>query len=120
MATCSECPASLLGAGRGRRQCSESCRHHARIRQGREYRLRLRERVYAHKVAIGCGRCGFNAHGAALDWHHPNDDKERRLTVKSYFTPLGVAERAKCILICANCHRIEHNEDRKIESNGDV
>lgn len=48
--------------------------------------------------------------GAALDWHHPEANKERRITVRSYFSKLGVQERKKCVLLCANCHREEHSK----------
>ena len=74
--------------------------------------------IWQEKCALGCSRCGYNEHGSALDWHHPTGDKERRLTVLGYFSPLQAVERAKCVLLCANCHRIAHNE--KIAENGDV
>lgn len=106
---------------------SPGAKYHAECSQAmasdrdRQRRRVLRQRIWDHKVAIGCQRCGFAAHGAALDWHHPDGDKERRLSVRTYFTALGAAERAKCVLLCANCHRIEHaDEDGKIAENGDV
>ena len=67
-----------------------------------------RVRIWQEKRALGCSRCGYNEHGAALDWHHPAQDKERRFTVRGYYSALQTLERAKCILLCANCHRVEH------------
>jgi hypothetical protein len=59
----------------------------------------------------GCIRCGFKGYPAALDFHHPNGDKEFSIgkAVNECRLPaLVVAEIAKCELLCANCHRIEH------------
>lgn len=63
------------------------------------------------KIERGCDICGYNKNAAALEWHHPNQDKEnnpgdllRSGKIKEYKT-----EIAKCILVCANCHREIHN-----------
>lgn len=76
-------------------------------------------RVFEHKESLGCSICGYNKCGAALDWHHidPNS-KERKLGIRSYFSKLGIEERAKCILVCANCHRELHFKER--QSNKEV
>lgn len=68
-----------------------------------------------HKESLGCSICGYNKCGAALDWHHiDHTTKERRISVRTYFSPKGEAERAKCILLCSNCHRELHWRERKI------
>lgn len=63
------------------------------------------------KIERGCDICGYNKNAAALEWHHPNQDKEnnpgdllRSGKIKEY-----KIEIAKCILVCANCHREIHN-----------
>lgn len=65
------------------------------------------------KLARGCDRCGYNKCAQALEWHHPNKDKDAdpstilmNRSVKSFDRYLQ--EIAKCILLCANCHREEH------------
>ena len=60
---------------------------------------------------LKCKICGFN-HPAALDFHHINP-KEKFKTVSdlkwsgcSHET--FIAEIEKCDVLCSNCHRIEH------------
>jgi hypothetical protein len=65
-------------------------------------------KVNDHKCSIGCKFCGYNKYGGALEWHHPNGDKEYIFRTSGYFGPKATAERAKCILLCSNCHREEH------------
>jgi len=61
-----------------------------------------------------CQKCGFS-HPAALDYHHKSDDKEFSIAdavAKGYSKARILKEAAKCVLICANCHRIEHFNKR--------
>lgn len=112
---CRLCGGLMPWPSQGKRYCSEVCR-----KLVRKNKLRLRQReeqeeIWRHKRSIGCQHCGYNKHGAALDWHHPNKNKERIITAYSYFNKLGSLERDKCILLCSNCHRIEHVRITNIE-----
>ena len=119
-ASCPICKKQIpVGVICGKVFCSEECRVKAHREQDKQRRTKLQQRVTEHKESIGCSKCGYNRCGAALDWHHPDDNKERRITIRSYFTLLGEQERAKCILLCANCHR-EITWGEKIQVNGDV
>ncbi len=54
-----------------------------------------------------CQLCGYDKYFGALDFHHTNPkDKSFALSVKglSYSWSSLVAEAAKCILLCKNCH----------------
>ncbi len=63
-----------------------------------------------------CVRCGFSSHIAALEFHHPNDDKKFNLgEVKNKKWKSIVEELDKCELICSNCHRIEHSKYDSID-----
>jgi hypothetical protein len=77
------------------------------------------KRVLKHKEGLGCSICGYNKCGAALDWHHVDPStKGMKLGIRSYFSKLGEAERNKCILVCANCHReIHFYEKQEAKSN---
>lgn len=73
------------------------------------------QKLEKEKISRGCDICGYNVCGAALEWHHVNNDKE--------FAPssIGVCnwetlekyrkETQKCQLLCSNCHREIHNKD---------
>jgi hypothetical protein len=62
-----------------------------------------------HKVSLGCRECGYAKFGGALEWHHPDGDKDHDPA-----DAIGISwerylkEAAKCILLCANCHREAH------------
>jgi hypothetical protein len=56
-----------------------------------------------------CQCCGFNQHYSALEFHHLDPkEKEFNLTITNYGWDKLVAEVSKCILLCANCHRMVH------------
>ena len=65
-----------------------------------------------YKKTIECVRCGFN-HPAALDFHHidPNiklfqisSINKNKINKNKIFNEID-----KCIVLCSNCHRIEHS-----------
>lgn len=77
--------------------------------QFRRYDLRKKELIYS--MGGGCSVCGYNKNYAALDFHHLRDKSfnlDARRIGNSSFEALK-AEAAKCILLCANCHREEHS-----------
>ena len=79
-----------------------------------ERRRQLNEWVKSCKVARGCSRCP-EKHFACLDWHHLNsDDKEigiQRAVRNGYGRERLQQEMDKCIVLCSNCHRKEHNPE---------
>lgn len=88
----------------------------------RAARKRSLMRYVAHqeKLQRGCDKCGYNSCAAALEWHHPNDDKNFNPSEK-----LGTGtlkdlkqyreETKDCNLLCANCHREEHFLDKELQ-----
>ena len=59
------------------------------------------------KLAAGCIDCGYKAHPAALDFDHVRGEKRFGLggtQIRSWKVIL--AELAKCVVRCANCHRV--------------
>lgn len=111
-APCYICGGPMPWPSPGRKYCSGTCRSvgEKALMKGynKAWRTKVKRKVWTHKENIGCSHCKYNKHGVALEWHHPAGDKERRLTPGNYFNKIGKAERDKCVLLCANCHRIEH------------
>jgi hypothetical protein len=64
-----------------------------------------------------CARCG-NDDYRVLCWHHPNpDEKEMSIGVVSNSVRWErvMAEVAKCVCLCANCHIIVHKENEELK-----
>ncbi len=65
-----------------------------------------------YKASLKCEKCGFS-HPAALDFHHI-DPKTKKFSV-SLSNAVNKdrdeveEEIKKCIILCSNCHRIEHS-----------
>ena len=64
-----------------------------------------------YKANQSCERCGFS-HPAALQFHHrdPKTKKHQvcRMVSSGHSVKAILAEIAKCEVLCANCHHIEH------------
>ena len=84
-----------------------------KIDRDKLYRKLIGNIINEEKLERGCDRCGYNKCAAALEWHHPNNDKLANpgdcLRSNGYngFI-LYKQEITKCELLCANCHREEH------------
>jgi len=65
------------------------------------------------KSTLKCVHCGFS-HPAALDFHHVVKSKTNRrvhVLLRNYAYKALEEELKKCIVLCANCHRIHHHEE---------
>ena len=66
------------------------------------------------KATLNCTKCNFS-HSAALDFHHvdPNlkEGNIHRFVANGQFKK-AYEEIKKCIVLCANCHRIHHHEEK--------
>ncbi|MFB6080418.1 MAG: hypothetical protein ABEJ81_05415 [Haloferacaceae archaeon] len=71
---------------------------------------RLRAWTYAYKGDRGCQRCG-ETDPIRLQFHHVTDDTRMgvgAMIAYSYPADDVLAEVERCIVLCANCHRVEH------------
>ena len=77
-------------------------------------RLAKRTAWLEYKKTLCCVKCGQN-HPAALDFHHivydPNNRKLSALLRNNAYNKI-LAEVKKCIVLCANCHRVHHFDER--------
>jgi hypothetical protein len=66
------------------------------------------------KKTLQCTKCGF-AHPAALDFHH-EDPEQKEYNVHKLVSNKRFAkayeEIKKCTVLCANCHRIHHYNEK--------
>lgn len=74
---------------------------------------RYRDRWREYKATLSCINCGFN-HPAALDFHHvvksPDNQSVNQLLRKDAFKA-AMEETKKCVVLCANCHRVHHHDE---------
>ena len=77
---------------------------------------KIKERLkwYIFKATLKCTACGYS-HIACLDFHH-EDPSTKKGSVHQFISNGQFAkayeEIKKCIVLCANCHRIHHHEER--------
>ena len=80
-----------------------------RSERGKRRSVLLQNKNNSYKKALGCSICGYDKCGAALEWHHTEDNKlENPSNVLKRSWEAYLEETSKCILVCSNCHREIH------------
>lgn len=103
---CSQCDAPAI---EGTRMCAK---HKALFQNRASIRRKiLRDWCNNYKKSHPCARCGFTDY-RALQFHHVDPIQ------KNFEIGIGIVDRIsiedlqkeveKCIILCANCHMIEH------------
>jgi hypothetical protein len=81
-----------------------------------EKRSSMKKEWRAYKATLYCTKCGFS-HPAALDFHHV-DPSNKTGSVNNLVSDgrhkAALEEVKKCIVLCANCHRIHHHDERQL------
>ena len=81
----------------------------------RAHKRRLKAKINAIKLELGCEICGYNEHVAALDFDHLDPSKKEFNIGVAAQESKGwgriQAEIEKCRVLCANCHRIHTYEN---------
>jgi 5-methylcytosine-specific restriction endonuclease McrA len=59
-----------------------------------------------------CQKCGYSAYAGALEFHHTNPaKKDFQIGAKGTRSFESIKkELLKCVLLCSNCHKEEHNK----------
>jgi phage FluMu gp28-like protein len=69
-----------------------------------------------YKKQLSCSDCG-ESRSATLDFHHikpcKSDKKIHKLVSDGHTKARLLKEIEKCVVLCSNCHRIHHHEERK-------
>lgn len=87
-----------------------------RIERSKKRRQELVEWYREYKKTLHCEDCG-ESHPATLEFHHLDPSQKdvnisRLIAVSSSLRRLK-EEMAKCVVLCANCHRIRHWNERQ-------
>ena len=103
--------------------CKECCNAQARAKhkpgkRSEQQKKRVQQnKVKAIKYKEGkCQKCGIEYNGtnaAVFDFHHlePNTKEKNPASLMDNGWDKIKQEIDKCILLCSNCHRLEHSEE---------
>jgi hypothetical protein len=79
-------------------------------------RTKIRDWLDEYKSKLVCSKCG-ERHPACLDFHHKNsktkDFSVGNVSAWGWGKEKILREIEKCIVLCSNCHRKVHFEDKK-------
>lgn len=89
--------------------------HIRNVRKQKEHYTQI-HRNYISSLNLKCSNCGFD-HPGALDFHH-RDRLEKDLSISDMIlrgTSLNKIKKEidKCDVLCSNCHRILHWNERQ-------
>lgn len=81
-------------------------------RESQKRKIAKRKQFNAElKAGIPCAHCGGTFPPICMDWHHRDPTTKSRKRLFNMGKAAFLAEIAKCDLLCANCHRIHHNQE---------
>lgn len=107
----------------GSKNC-RTCQHEAvkrykaknpdREREGdRLRRQAIQEWLRELKLASGCVDCGYNANVDALEWDHVDPEQKLCWVGRNNTWASVKREMDKCVVRCANCHKIRTMEQHR-------
>lgn len=107
------------------KKCSLLCRNCHQEKHSKEYigtRCReLKNKFLEIKGVDRCEKCGFKGENtSSLDFHHKNKEEKDFSIGNAYrfITDYGekiIKEIEKCVVLCSNCHAIEHFNFKRLE-----
>ena len=100
VATCRVC---MSQAKRGWYQRNRKARQEAQNKRNRE-----RKRFWIERLGGKCEDCGGTFHESCYDFHHLGEKDTNPSVVLNRSYERQEEEMSKCVLLCANCHRVRH------------
>ena len=73
--------------------------------------IEAREKAFEYR-GDKCEHCGYDKYRGALEFHHRDPTQKDPTGLRAYKLSRLFAEVDKCVLLCANCHREEHDKLR--------
>ena len=93
------------------RQREHNKRHHAKRRSRLIAQRKSNKRIIVDMFGNKCARCGGKFDQCVFDFHHLEFNKDRNIaSLLNMPIKIIIEEAKKCIMVCANCHRIIHSE----------
>lgn len=84
----------------------------------RKTRIKIRGWFDEYKKTLKCENCGYNKCQESLDFHHKDSNKKEFSIGQALFRYSKnkiMEEIKKCIILCANCHRELHYNEKQDE-----
>lgn len=83
----------------------------AYAKRNKERKIKLKAWFLEYKKTLSCEKCKLSDH-RCLEFHHIDpkikDDEISSMIAKGMLPERILEEIKKCMVLCANCHRIEH------------
>jgi len=87
-------------------------KHKKRVYKRKNDRRKKLKKEAVELLGGKCSKCEYKKCLAAIEFHHSYKNKEANIAtlIKNDSRTKLLKEVKKCILLCANCHREEHNK----------
>jgi acetylornithine/succinyldiaminopimelate/putrescine aminotransferase len=77
-----------------------------------------------YKASLSCSTCGMS-HPAVIDFHHIKKEDPEKQHVNNLIKNRRYAAaykeiREKCVVLCANCHRIHHYNEEQMKKGAEA
>ena len=105
-------PCKVCGAPRGGKGGLGFCQKHYK-----SFKYQSTKDAMIKALGGVCQKCNGNFHRSVYDFHHleNKDTNPSNLTTNASFEEIA-KELSKCVLLCANCHRIEHATAKELQN----
>lgn len=80
--------------------------------KNRKPKAKLTHAIFLLSIKKECADCG-NTHPAVLEFHHLNPNIKENDIGRMTSRRKILEESKKCVVLCANCHRIRHWNNRR-------
>ena len=106
----------------------QNCHHELHCNNDKINRYKKNKKFYLeYKGVSGCEKCGYNESLSSLDFHHIESNEkdfimsEINISYKNLedLTNNIIEELEKCVVLCKNCHRLEHSSVEFYEKHKD-
>lgn len=105
-----------------------NCHNKLHFGENNNSKWKNNKKIYLeYKGISGCQKCGYNECNSSLDFHHLNTNEKDFMIGEIYITYNSISdltdklldELNKCVVLCKNCHKLEHTDIEFFEKNKD-